>query len=1339
MLVEDFWKDVRRSQKCRIFPVLDGSESGNWEGQGIFSRKSEDQPIFVIDNIEFIEDGIHNSMVSGKEKIVASKRISISFEVALLEQIAGHSTNSSTVIINFFSENGNKIAEEKFSHKIFLGEQKWIELSPDTPKDAAYFSLTIFVNKNNRIKIAYSGFSLEKTQSVEESLSTPKRKTVTMTVFNNFQNDTRVLREAKSLVELGFRVKIMAIFSTGTREEEVIDGVDVSRLVLTPFHLRWIRWWQGRGLIGKKIGGFIRTIFMPLHRYLMFLEFEREVVKKLADEQSDIYHSHDLNTLRLGAKISKIHGKKLVYDSHELYLDRNRKRKAGPIKRAIIKRIERRLIRRCDKVITVNRSIADILSKRYGVEDVEVVMNTPPIQFFPPINNECNLRKILGIEDERKVAIYVGSIQSGRGIEKLLESLRFIDNVHLVLMGYGNNEILEKLDVLARSFGVTERFSVFGPVPSELVPLYTSSADVGVAPILNSCLSYYLCSPNKVFEYMHAGIPVVASNFPEMSRVVIEEEIGSVFDPEDPEDIANSMRRIFEDEGLQRRYKINSIKGSRKYNWGIESGKLQAMYMELFPNEEISTNNVANLEKNSRIKQIFLERSTGESWLEVENCLPGSRGWGSPRGRESIEKFKALLSSDIYRNGDELGVSIASRKDIILSASIYRIGHYGGIGSRKIANLGNCKVEGAGDSFDQIGFPNDEGVIEAEEFFSVDLDQNFSPGTYVLKIGNEEVGTTLPFWIFGEGEVLAIVPTIANRVHSFPNGSSEKRELYTMGTRELDGGRISGFTTHVFQNGRGGEVVKWVFPFCKWAERAKIPVSWVTDLELEKDPDIAAGFRKIVLVGDSRFWTQNMHEIIGNHISSAKILANVGCGMGEQVVEVDSSGFFEFKKHERRDEIGDDYPLCEEWDRKDSPVKFGGRTETEIILESQNEGEVPLEYPLVGSWDCLNEVNGKYIRKEISSLRSSSAESRGIEISSVELRTFSGATIFLSSMENWSGGLTGDAGFDSELSKQQRNYLSTLLTNGPEKEEDRLKTIKNSIRNIVGEEWGGRIMPRQYELGGRRSSIPIKRICLLTTIWGRDELTAAFLEHINFLKEELSEYEVTCVVVGSEGRKSEQLVVNSGNEYLEFENLPLSKKWDSGLQYTERFDPDVVIVVGSDDFLSPSTVLSLVGSIAEGRLMVGLMDMQILDLEKTRFMHWHGYSVSDKIRTWETIGLGRCLSRKLLDKVGFSIWGEESINRGLDGLMTRKLASIGMIPLPYGEEVWADLGDGIYAFGHTGIYTSDIDGFALDVKSTENITPFENYHTSQFEEIEFTEKRLSSFIGGAAVEKLRNM
>ena len=87
-------------------------------------------------------------------------------------------------------------------------------------------------------------------------------------------------------------------------------------------------------------------------------------------------------------------------------------------------------------------------------------------------------------------------------------------------------------------------------------------------------------------------------------------------------------------------------------------------------------------------------------------------------------------------------------------------------------------------------------------------------------------------------------------------------------------------------------------------------------------------------------------------------------------------------------------------------------------------------------------------------------------------------------------------------------------------------------------------MPRQYELGGRRSSSDQAYLLTYSQFGGRDELTAAFLEHINFLKEELSEYEVTCVVVGSEGRKSEQLVVNSGNEYLEFSSLS-DKKWDS--------------------------------------------------------------------------------------------------------------------------------------------------------------------------------------------------
>ena len=87
---------------------------------------------------------------------------------------------------------------------------------------------------------------------------------------------------------------------------------------------------------------------MPFHRYLMFNEFDKMAFSYLENSSSEIFHSHDLNTLR-AVRLSKHHQSKLVYDSHELYLDRNRKKKAGLLKRYAIKRFEGRLIKNCDE------------------------------------------------------------------------------------------------------------------------------------------------------------------------------------------------------------------------------------------------------------------------------------------------------------------------------------------------------------------------------------------------------------------------------------------------------------------------------------------------------------------------------------------------------------------------------------------------------------------------------------------------------------------------------------------------------------------------------------------------------------------------------------------------------------------------------------------------------------------------------------------------------------------------------------------------------------------------------------------------------------------------------
>ncbi len=1333
MQVEKLWRNIRRSDNCRIFQHFENSSLSldeNRVNKGIFSLDKEEQPILIIDNTCDSEKPQHNSVSSELVKISDLNQSEIRFEVALLENIEGRSTNSSTVILKYFSDDKKQLTEEKITTKLFPGEEKEVLIPIRDDIQASFLSVVIFVNMNNRLSICYSGFEIS-SKKTEEISRTDGTKKVTMTVFNNFRNDTRVLREAKSLVELGLQVRIMAIYSTGQKEEEFIEGVRVSRVLLRPFHLRWISWWSKKRLWKYFVPRFLRLIFMPIHRYIMFQNFEREVFERLLEDDSDVYHSHDLNTLRLGAKISSKHGKSLIYDSHELYLDRNRARRAGPVKRIMIKRFERKLIRRCDKVITVNDSIADLLSKRYGINNVEVIMNTPPMQFFPPKNLGYDLREILKIGNEKKIAIYVGSIQQNRGLENLLRSMKFLDNVHLVLMGYGDKEVLGNLESIASEEGLSGRYSLFGPVPSELVPLYTSSADIGVAPILNSCLSYYLCSPNKIFEYMHAGIPVVASDFPELRKVVIGQEIGDVFDPDEPRDIGRSIAKIIENEDLMQKYRLNSISSSRKYNWGEQSKKLQSMYIDLFSNKEIKVANHTSI-KSQIGKFLRGPEISGQTRLGIENNMPGDRGWGSPRGRESVEKFKAILNSMCFRTDDELAISVVSAYDIELSARIYRIGHYGGVGSRKVGNLGSKLISGDSAKFESI----DSDEMDQDTIFSKRLPGEFLPGTYVVKIGDGENSISLPFWIFGEGEVLSVVPTIANRVREFQRGSKERKAIFTDSRDSMEGQKIAGNVNYIFPNGRGGEIVNWAFPFCRWAERNNIPVSWITDVELDRRPEEMKNFQKVVLLGDSRFWTENIHSAIGEHISSSTILANIGCGMGEQLVEVDENDNFFFR--DLWEEETPTTPICESWGGDFSPQQFGGMTENRIPLSSVSGGRETI-FSLLGSWDTRNPDYEGYIRKDILSLSGNTVNFGTIEIKSSELRTFSGATIFLSSMENWSSFLLENSGVDTNLADDQSEYLCKLLSNKNTQTRDELKLVRESVAEIARNYWDGTAISRQSVISMKKRVESTKKICILTAFWQRYELNSAYLAHLNFLKRELSELEITGLIVGSEGEKTRRMVLSSGNEYLEHKNLPLSEKWDSVLKFSRNFDPDAVIILGSDDFISPETVRSLVGKISDGWLMTGLMDMHILDSEGGRLFHWNGYSVSTPNRMWETIGLGRCISRKLLEKMDFSLWGGEEINSGLDGLMTRRLASIGLIPLPHGQEVWISLDDGDYAFGHSGMFSSDIGGFVVDVKTDKNITSLERYAVSESGEVTDWKDLFRTKIGEEATEIIASM
>lgn len=449
---------------------------------------------------------------------------------------------------------------------------------------------------------------------------------VCMFVYNNFLNDTRVLKEARTLITSGYDVTIVAVLDDASKPFEEQQGIKVIRVVKNPIHyyivplidacVRYIekgvvlfswkntrtseprRKGQGhntrRSMDDDMLGidtpiegardvknivkNTMKEYLLFFHKPLCFIDYYMRSYKIAKGKPYDIYHANDLNTLPVAWWAARQSGAKLVYDSHELYVEKNKKKKSSRVGKFLLSKLEAFLIRRADAVMTVNESIADELSQRYLIKTPTVVMNAPS-RSNGVIKSDVNLlRDALGIKPDYYMLLYLGFLTFNRGIEKMIQSLEYLPKCHLVLMGYGTDWYKKQLRDLILKNGVESRVSFFGPVPPDEVIKYAAGADLGVAPIENACLSYYYCSPNKVFEYINAGLAVVASDFPELKRVINKHEIGCTFDPDEPRDIARAVEYIFEDPERWRRMKQNTIAASNCYNWENESEKFLSLY-----------------------------------------------------------------------------------------------------------------------------------------------------------------------------------------------------------------------------------------------------------------------------------------------------------------------------------------------------------------------------------------------------------------------------------------------------------------------------------------------------------------------------------------------------------------------------------------------------------------------------------------------------------------------------------------------------------------------------------------------------------------------------------------
>jgi glycosyltransferase involved in cell wall biosynthesis len=454
-----------------------------------------------------------------------------------------------------------------------------------------------------------------------------------MFVFNDCRTDARVLREAASLAAAGHRVTIIAgptdpSTSVGDREER--DGFEIVRVPVPQrwrFYWTWLRypwrmrrWWVGRvgralhrlpiglvelaGLAGAALvtipWAIVRAPFYALARRrpvpsggsnLDWLVRWRWVVIGWAERAAeaapaaDIYHGHDLTGLEPAGRAWRRSGGGLVYDSHEIFLESGSNAARPRLLKAILARSERRWTSEADALVTVNESLARDLGARYRPRRTVVVHNCPA-RWEPADPRPDLIRSATGIPADSPIALYHGSFAAHRGLEELASAILRpgLELVHAVYLGYGSQRRM--LDRMAEDPRYGGRLHVLDAVPPENLLPWVASANVGVMPIQPSTRNHRMSTPNKLFECLAAGLPVVVSDFPEMHRIVLEapsSPLGAVCRPDDVDDVARAIRSIVglprdEQEALRAR----CLRAAHeRWNWETEIGGLLALYADL--------------------------------------------------------------------------------------------------------------------------------------------------------------------------------------------------------------------------------------------------------------------------------------------------------------------------------------------------------------------------------------------------------------------------------------------------------------------------------------------------------------------------------------------------------------------------------------------------------------------------------------------------------------------------------------------------------------------------------------------------------------------------------------
>ncbi|MEA5563658.1 glycosyltransferase [Planktothrix agardhii] len=1163
---------------------------------------------------------------------------------------------------------------------------------------------------------------------------------VCMIVANAVQGDSRVLKTAFSLSKNGYRVQLLGL--NIVPKTHIIDGYPFKiKLIANPrFRMKKEEsWWitPDTPNISLFIDRMVSAFFDAIQ-----------------GEHYDFLHTHDMYGLPIGTKLRercKIGETGWIHDLHE-YVEGCTNLPEGT--RAFLWQQEKDHIVKPDALTTVSPILSTIISEKYKLHPPSLVLNTPRLgdfdQFYPK-----SLRHALGIQNGIPLLVYNGGVKPPRGVQYAVNALPLLPNVHLALVTNSTGKFMDELLSIAKNNGCEKRLHIHSFVPHYDVTSFIHDVTVGINPVTiyeNSDLAL----PNKVFEYIHAGIPVVSTATTAMKDFVAKYNCGVTFPAKDIEGFADAVKRtlLHYPKGL-----LNAGQGSKlaqQYCWEEQEKVILGLYEQMLarnctvctqkPSDDLEP--ILHLPTHAANQPGTLSKSLTNLGIKTKHATLGLNSFRYTQDISIVSQKNALVSInsylveqklDLYNTyhyhcrpllhdkyfyfptGLDLLLLKAMKKrvfyhfrgsDVRLASIFKEATPYNYVDEQLSCNdktmpfcfteidqkafrdfvLGVCDNVFVNDPELQCYVPNSLIVPRAIDFTNITNEESKSIRSIPLIVHAPSRSG-----VKGSQYVLNAIEQLKQEglafdfklVQNMPH--EEAMAVYRDASIIVDQLRIGWYGVLAVE---GMAIGKAVVSYIRNDLRHYLP--YPPPLAYANPENITNVLRYLLLNPDAVASYGEAGQKFAREYHNADTIAKNLIDIYRQPIQpidpVAVANFIEFQMSKKSG-----------GDQKDNI----NNNQINSITDS-NLDEFYLFHQRKGD-ECLakNDFESAFTHYK-----------RSLELNPNNF-------LLISKIADY----TAKNLVDINLDKTWEGYLEQALIKLGENQSvydiyealsiTRSKLIRSKLINFNS---SIRIVSVNESriVSVNESSLTINKelpkIILLTCVWARHELTKIFLEYYQSLKNKLSEtIDLILVAVGSEGQKSYQLCEECKFEYYEHPNNFVSDKWEYAIQLTKSYNPDGVIIMGSDDFVNEQLILRYIQFLNEGVLFAGLTDSYFFDIQSTELIYWKGYGGKIKDngmpeRLGESIGTCRLLSKKLLEILDYSLWKDVKIDKYLENHVTHKLNGIDMLPVKYQHKIPVEIDGKFYYYGHLSLTMAELGAIAVGIKYPRgNLSRITNY------------------------------